>query len=121
MKSPNQPTLRTRPRRLPPHALPTAVLLGAALLLAGCGGGGTAAGDADGSANGGESGADLPELAAIGGAQDVWGFSFGFDASREVVREALGDPETVTEAPIQESGAGPRDRKSTRLNSSHYS
>ncbi|MEE8440452.1 MAG: hypothetical protein V3S41_01930 [Spirochaetia bacterium] len=36
--------------------------------------------------------AELPELATIGGAQDVWPFSFGLDADRELVESTLGPP-----------------------------
>ena len=36
--------------------------------------------------------ADLPEIAAIGGVQDVWAFDFGMDADREAVRAELGEP-----------------------------
>ncbi|MFW5743161.1 MAG: hypothetical protein ACOCVO_01000 [bacterium] len=36
--------------------------------------------------------ADLPEIAAIGGVQDVWAFDFGMDADREAVRAQRGEP-----------------------------
>lgn len=36
--------------------------------------------------------AELPEIATIGGAQDVWPFPFGLDAGRERVESALGPP-----------------------------
>ncbi len=39
-----------------------------------------------------EATADLPEIAAIGGVQDVWAFDFGMDADREAVRAELGEP-----------------------------
>lgn len=39
----------------------------------------------------------IPELARIGGVQDVWGFDFGMDSSRTRVRVDLGEPESVME------------------------
>ena len=36
--------------------------------------------------------ATLPEIATIGGAQDVWPFSFGLDADRELVGSIFGPP-----------------------------
>lgn len=46
--------------------------------------------------------AELPELVAIGGVQDVWAFEFGLDADRDTVREHLGAPAARTES--EESG-----------------
>lgn len=90
-----------------PGAFVVATLFVVALM--GCDGSRNAgANDAPNDAPESEADAELMDLAAIGGAQDVWGFSFGFDASRELVREQLGEPNTVSEAPIQENGAGPQ-------------
>jgi hypothetical protein len=41
--------------------------------------------------------APLPELATIGGAQDVWPFEFGLDAKRIDVEAAIGTPESISE------------------------
>ncbi|MFW5742544.1 MAG: hypothetical protein ACOC2D_04645 [Spirochaetota bacterium] len=46
--------------------------------------------------------AEVAELAAIGGVQDVWAFEFGLDADRDTVREHLGAPAARTES--EESG-----------------
>jgi hypothetical protein len=43
--------------------------------------------------------AGLPELATIGGAQDIWPFAFGLDASREDVRAQRGEPTSTAERP----------------------
>ena len=43
--------------------------------------------------------AALPELASVGGAQDVWPFEFGLDADRASVEAMLGAPESVSERP----------------------
>jgi len=50
----------------------------------------------------------LPELAVIGGVQDVWAFEFGMDADRARVREVLGEPGRVVESGPDGSDAGPR-------------
>ena len=47
--------------------------------------------------------AELPEIAAIGGAQDVWPFSFGLDADREVVESTLGPPAAEESKPAGSS------------------
>jgi hypothetical protein len=49
---------------------------------------------------------DLPELARIGGVQDLWPFSFGFDATRETVRAAYGEPATITEESAGDESTG---------------
>jgi hypothetical protein len=36
--------------------------------------------------------ATLPQIAAVGGVQDVWPFSFGFDANQDVLEQILGTP-----------------------------
>jgi len=38
---------------------------------------------------------ELPELAAVGGVQDLWAFPFSMTANRETVREEYGEPEWV--------------------------
>jgi hypothetical protein len=38
---------------------------------------------------------ELPELAAVGGVQDLWAFPFSLTSNRETVREAYGEPEWV--------------------------
>jgi len=43
--------------------------------------------------------AELPEIAAIGGAQDVWPFSFGLDAGRALVESTLGPPDAEESHP----------------------
>lgn len=47
--------------------------------------------------------AELPEIAAIGGAQDVWPFAFGLDADREVVESTLGPPAAEESKPAGSS------------------
>jgi len=42
-------------------------------------------------------GAGLPELATVGGAQDVWPFEFGLDGQRKDVEAAMGAPDAVSE------------------------
>lgn len=55
---------------------------------------------------GGNTSKDGPQdLPAIGGAQDVWPFGFGFEAGYEDVREALGEPVEVLEEGA--AGGGP--------------
>ncbi len=49
--------------------------------------------------------AELPELAGIGGAQDVWPFSFGLDADRELVESTLGRPAAEESQPAGGSGS----------------
>ena len=55
--------------------------------------------EADASEHPERASANLPELATVGGAQDVWPFEFGLDASRPQVEEAMGRPAEVTERP----------------------
>jgi len=43
--------------------------------------------------------AELPEIATIGGAQDVWPFSFGLDAGRSLVESTLGPPDAEDSQP----------------------
>ena len=43
--------------------------------------------------------AELPEIATIGGAQDVWPFSFGLDAGRVLVESTLGPPDAEESQP----------------------
>lgn len=50
----------------------------------------------------------LPELARIGGVVDVWPFEFGLNASRDAVRDALGDPVDVEESAPRQSVVGSR-------------
>ncbi len=49
---------------------------------------------------------DRPDLARVGGVQDVWGFEFGMDADRERVRHELGSPASVSESSAPESASG---------------
>ncbi|MBU8912760.1 MAG: hypothetical protein KOO61_01970 [Spirochaetales bacterium] len=44
--------------------------------------------------------AQLPEIATIGGVQDVWPFSFGLDADRELVRSIFGPPAAQESQPV---------------------
>ena len=55
-----------------------------------------------------EGSAELPELPAIGGAQDVWNFPFGFGDDRDTVRAALGDPDDTVVEPVAAMENGPR-------------
>ncbi len=50
----------------------------------------------------------VPDLARIGGVQDVWGFDFGMDANRTRVRVALGEPESVMETTASGGVVGPQ-------------
>ena len=50
----------------------------------------------------------IPELAQIGGVQDVWGFDFGMDANRTRVRVELGEPESVMETSATGGAVGPQ-------------
>ena len=52
-----------------------------------------------------ETDAGPPPLLAIGGAQDVWPFSFGLNATFADVEAALGTPQEVIDEPAE--GAGP--------------
>ena len=54
-----------------------------------------------------DSAGELPELAAIGGVQDVWAFPFGLDADREGVRSELGEPVSVNQTRSGENEDGP--------------
>lgn len=73
--------------------------------LAGCGG---PSGDESQEPRADQAVAELPELAAIGGARDVWAFEFGMDADREAVSEHLGEPRTRAESEESGRAGGPR-------------
>ena len=51
----------------------------------------------------------LPDLAGVGGVQDVWPFPFGFDADRGVVEEAFGPPARVDFPELPRTQAGGTD------------
>lgn len=77
----------------------TLALCAAALAVGACGGRGQ---DAAGKSGADKGDADLastalPELAVVGGAQDVWPFEFGLDAKRAGVESILGAPDDVSE------------------------
>lgn len=77
----------------------SAIVLGAIvtlLLVSSCSGRETSPEAGVGPATGPETGAEsAANLASIGGAQDVWPFTFGFDADRTKVEQALGPPEST--------------------------
>jgi len=81
----------------------------AAVPVLSCGPGNEAAESAAGSQQSGISAQDrpapagLPGIAAIGGVQDVWPFSFGLDSDRTVVESALGAPTGTRSRPAGDS------------------
>lgn len=55
---------------------------------------------------------ELPELSLVGGAQDLWPFDFGFDATRAAVATEFGDPSERNTVPVganRDSGASDGD------------
>lgn len=55
-----------------------------------------------------EARATLPDLASVGGVQDVWAFDFSMTSDRSQVRAELGEPTTVVESQAAETGSGPQ-------------
>ena len=50
-----------------------------------------------------EAGPELPQLVLVAGAQDLWPFEFGFDATRESLAVFLGAAETISRDELLET------------------
>lgn len=75
------------------------LLLIVLVLVAGCSAADRGGTEVQAEAEPNQASAKLPSIAVIGGVQDVWPFSFGFDASRIVVEKSFGQPTDIETRP----------------------